>query len=114
MEGSIKGGGQRPPLFVEAAEGRLPLWTAVKLLGNYTIKLSVANGPWDVNLVDFEQHLLLNLRPHITVPILAFQTDFHNICNFDLTRITLEIVNCAPTLSTQHLICDLDIIPKPE
>jgi hypothetical protein len=24
--GSTKGGGRRPPTFVEAAEGRLPLW----------------------------------------------------------------------------------------
>ena len=50
-------------------------YEAIRLFGYEAIRLSVAHGPWSVNLVDFQQHLLFSLRPHITVPILAFQID---------------------------------------
>ena len=48
---------------------------AIKLFGYDAIKLRVAHGPWNVNLVDFQQYLLLqfSLRPQITVPMKAFQ-----------------------------------------
>ena len=48
-------------------------YEAIRLFGYEAIRLSVAHGPWSVNLVDFQQHLLFSLGPHITVPILAFQ-----------------------------------------
>ena len=48
-------------------------YEAIRLFVYEAIGLSVARGPWSVNLVDFQQHLLFSLRPHITVPILAFQ-----------------------------------------
>ena len=46
-----------------------------RLLGCLAValRLFVAHGPWNVNLFDFQQHLLFSLCPHITVPILASQ-----------------------------------------
>ena len=54
-------------------------YEAIRLFGYEAIRLSVAHGPWSVNLVDFQQHLLFSLGPHITVPILAFQTDIADV-----------------------------------
>ena len=65
---STKGGGRRPPPSVDGYE-------AIRLFGYEAIRLSVAHGPWSVNLVDFQQHLLFSLGPHITVPTLAFHSD---------------------------------------
>ena len=66
-EGSpLCGGGRRPPAFVDGHE-------AIRLFGHEAIRLSVSHVPWNVNLVDFQQTVLFNLGPHITVPILAFQ-----------------------------------------
>ena len=59
---------------MEAAEGRLPLWMTKRLFGYEAIRLAVGHGPWSVNLVDFQQHVLFSLGPHITVPILAFHS----------------------------------------
>ena len=56
-----------------AAEGRLPFEMAMRLFGYDAVRLLVAHRPWSVNLVDFQQHLVFSLRPHITVPILASQ-----------------------------------------
>ena len=33
----------------------------------------MARGPWSVNPVDFQQHCLFSLCPHIAVPIFASQ-----------------------------------------
>ena len=51
-------------------------YEAIRLFGNEAIRLSVAHGPWNVNLVDFQQHLLFSLGLHITVPISAFHNHF--------------------------------------
>ena len=48
-------------------------YDAIRLFGHEAIKPVVAHGPRSVDVVEFQQHLLLNLRPHITVPMLAFQ-----------------------------------------
>ena len=37
------------------------------------MKLLAARGPWSVHNVNLEQRFLFSLRPHIIVPILAFQ-----------------------------------------
>ena len=54
-----------------------PLWMAMRLLSYLAmyeaIKVLVAHGPRSVSLVDFQQHLLISLRPHITVPIMVFK-----------------------------------------
>ena len=48
---------------------------AIRLFGYEAIRLLqvVAHGPWNVSLVDFQQHLLFSLCPYTTVPILATQ-----------------------------------------
>ena len=43
----------------------------------------MAHGPWSVNLVNFQQHLLFSLDPDITVPILTFQINvFYEIIHY--------------------------------
>ena len=57
-------------------------YEAIGVFGYEAIRLSVAHGPCNVNLVDFQQHLFFSLRPHNTVPILAFQSmalEFHSL-----------------------------------
>ena len=52
-------------------------YEAIRLFGYEAIKLLV-DGQWGVNLVDFQQHLMFSLRPHIT--ILAFQIVWSKGC----------------------------------
>ena len=70
LAASTKGGGLRPPHFVEPfVDG----YEAITLFGYEAGGLLVAHGPWSVDFVDFQQHLLFSLRPRITVPTFAFQ-----------------------------------------
>ena len=46
-------------------------YEAIKLFGYDTMRVLVPHGPWNVNLVDFQKHLLFSLRPHSTATILA-------------------------------------------
>ena len=48
-------------------------YEATQLFVYEAIKQLVGHGPWNVNFVDFQQHLLFRLRPHITIPVSAFQ-----------------------------------------
>ena len=49
-------------------------YEAIGLFCYEAIRLLVAHGPWSVSFTDFQQHLLFSHRPHISVPILAFQS----------------------------------------
>ena len=55
-------------------EAFVECYEAIRLFGYEAIRLLVAHGTWSVNLVDFQQHLLFSLGPHIKVSILAFQS----------------------------------------
>ena len=58
---------------------------SIRLLGCEAFRLLIAHGPWSLNLVDFQQHLLCSLCPHITVP-LAFLKVAHMRSYITLSR----------------------------